>query len=95
MQDWGVQDLRLPNMEKFCGRGFITMDGPEWRRAVALLKPSFYKARISDLSTMKAGLLSLIDHIPVDGSTVDLQPLFLKLVSPLVSSYLCQATEGS
>ena len=78
--DWGVQPVRLRYLNPFCGRGFITTDGPEWERSRVLLKPSFQKAVISDLSPLENSLQMLIERIPNDGSTVDLQPLFFSLV---------------
>lgn len=78
--DWGVQPVRLPNMSPFCGRGFISMDGPEWKRSRSLLTPSFNKANTSDLAPLERCLQTLLERIPTNGSTVDLQPLFASLV---------------
>lgn len=86
-KDWGVQPVRLPAQEPFCGRGFITTDGPQWERSRTLLKPSFNRANI-DLGELERGLQSALNKIPKDGSTVDLQPLFLQLVSPLAANLL-------
>lgn len=79
-QDWGVQPVRLPAQEPFCGRGFITTDGAAWERSRSLLKPSFRKSNIANLSILEKYLIKVIERIPSDGSTVDLQPLFLSLV---------------
>ena len=78
--DWGVQPVRLPAQEPFCGRGFITTDGAQWEHTRALLKPSFNKANV-DLASLERGLQLVLSRIPRDGSVVDLQPLFLQLVS--------------
>ncbi len=53
----------------------------------ALLKPSFDKAYSIDLFTLERYWRMLIDYIPRDGSTVDLQPLLFSLVS-------CQSCSG-
>lgn len=37
-KDWGYEPIRLPVMEPFCGRGFITSDGESWKNARALLR---------------------------------------------------------
>ena len=79
-KDWGVQPIRLPAQEPFCGRGFITTDGNQWEHSRALLKPSFNKANI-DIIGLERGLKLVLGRIPKDGSAVDLQPLFLQLVS--------------
>ena len=79
-RDWGVEPLREP-AQRLCGRGFITTDGPEWERSRTLMKPSLRKANISDFSALEHYLAILIDRIPTDGSTVDLQLLVLDMVS--------------
>lgn len=79
-QDWGVQPVRLPAQEAFCGRGFITTDGAAWEHSRSLLKPSFRKSSIADLSVLEKYLKKVLERIPVDGSTTDLQPLFFSLV---------------
>ena len=80
-KDWGVQPVRLPAQNPFCGVGFITTDGPIWEHSRALLKPSFNRANMTDLATLEKYLQLVIDRIPRDGSTIDLQPLFFNLVS--------------
>ena len=80
-KDWGVQPVRLPAQYPFCGVGFITTDGPIWEHSRALLKPSFNRANMTDLTTLEKYLQLVIDRIPRDGSTIDLQPLFFNLVS--------------
>ena len=56
------------------------MDGPRWEHSRALLKPSFNKANMTDLSVFEGYVKMVVDQIPKDGSTVDLQPLFFNLV---------------
>ncbi|KAI1169507.1 cytochrome P450 [Nemania sp. FL0916] len=74
-QDFGVSPMRLPGMEYFCGRGFITTDGNTWRQSRKMLKPSFELNNITDLVILKEEVDSLLRQLPKDGSTVDLQPL--------------------
>jgi hypothetical protein len=54
--DWGYELLRLPVMGSFCGRGFVITDGETWQKCRALLRPTFGKSNISDLSTFKAAV---------------------------------------
>lgn len=49
---WSVQPVRIPAQEPFCGRGFITTDGAAWEHSRSLLKPSFKKSKIADLSIL-------------------------------------------
>lgn len=81
-QNWGVEPLRLPAQDPFCGRGFITTDGPAWEHSRALLKPGFNRANIvAGLEGLGKALEKMMDKIPSDGGTVDLQALFFDLVS--------------
>jgi cytochrome P450 len=82
--DWGIQPLRLHNMQPFCGAGFITTDGPEWKSSHALLKPGFHKSNISDLAPLEEHLRMMLDQIPKDGSKFDIQSWIFKLVSLLI-----------
>ena len=79
-KDWGVAPFRQEPMEPFCGRGFITTDGPVWEHSRALMKPNFYKANISDLGPFGTFVDTFLTKIPRDGSTIDLQPLLFTLV---------------
>ena len=79
-KDWGVQPIRLPAQDDFCGAGFITTDGAHWEHSLALLKPSLKKANI-EFSGLERGLQLMLRRVPRDGATVDLQPLLLQLVS--------------
>lgn len=79
-KDWGVEPLRLAGMEYFCGRGFLTTDGDIWQHSRKSLKPTFTKSNLLDLGTLSQQMDLLLIQIPGDGATVDLQPLFYKLV---------------
>ena len=77
--NWGVS-YRLPALMDYCGRGFLTTDSAEWEHSRALLNPSFTRANISDHSDFEHYLSLMINRIPQDGSTVDLQTLLFSLV---------------
>ena len=81
--DWGVQPMRLPVQDTFCGRGFITTDGAKWEHSRQLLKPCFNKANISKLSFLEESLQKVFKRLPKDQSTVDFQVLLSDLVSSL------------
>jgi cytochrome P450 len=83
-EDWGVQPLRLPALIPFVGRGFISMDGPEWERSMALLKPSFRRSNIANLEPFEQCFQQFLGQLPKDGSTVDLQPHFANLVCEIL-----------
>ncbi|KAK6197007.1 hypothetical protein LQW54_010969 [Pestalotiopsis sp. IQ-011] len=74
-KDYGVEPTRLPRMEYFCGKGFITTDGDTWSQSRKLLKPSFDYNNIKDLTILQEEVDKLIKQLPIDGSIIDLQPL--------------------
>ena len=79
-KDWGVEPDRIGSLEPFCGRGFISTDGPSWERARRLLHPTFKASNLQDFSAFEASLGNFLNEIPKDGSAVDLQPLLYTLV---------------
>jgi len=79
-KDWGVEAVRLPAQDPFCGRGFITTDGAAWEHSRSLLRPSFNRGTAINLPILKTYLEKVIDRIPRDRSTFDLQPMLFSLV---------------
>ncbi|KAI2463008.1 cytochrome P450 [Annulohypoxylon bovei var. microspora] len=86
--DWGVQPLRLHSMSPFCGTGFITTDGSDWKVSHDLLKPGFHRSNISDFGPLEEHLQTLLGQIPKDGSKFDLQPYLLRLYLDLNTLFL-------
>ena len=87
-RSFGVQPMRLFVFEPLIGKGIMTMDGSHWAASRALLQPIFTRTQITDLSTFNTHVTRLIDLIPKDGSTVDLQPLFARLALDSASEFL-------
>lgn len=79
-KEWGVQVFRLGGMEYFYGRGFLTTDGDIWHLSRKLLKPTFAKNNLQDLSYLSEQLDGMFSQLPEDGTNVDLQPLFYTMV---------------
>ena len=79
--DWGVEPIRGNFAEPFLGKGVFMHDGQTWKRARALIRPTFNRTEIADLENFEIHVGRLLALIPRDGSTVDLQPLFKTLVS--------------
>ena len=77
--DFGVEAMRLHIGEPFIGRGVFSTDGSYWKHSRDLIKPMFTKARISNFTALDVYLDRMMERIPRDGSTIDLQPL-LKLM---------------
>ncbi|KAH9885955.1 cytochrome P450 [Xylariomycetidae sp. FL2044] len=86
--DWGIRPLRLHNMGPFCGVGFITTDGADWKVSHDLLKPSFHRSKISDFGPLEEHLRILLQQVPKDGSKFDLQPYLLRLYLDMNTLFL-------
>ena len=83
-ETYGIQPVRLPGMEYFCGQGFLTTDGPVWLQARKRLKPSFTKQNISQLDFLGQETGRLLAKVPTDGTTIDLQPALFITVRCIV-----------
>ena len=79
-KEYGVQPLRLVAMRPFCGEGMLTTDGSTWERSRTMIRPSFHKSNIFELSAFERSVKHLILRIPRDGSTVDFQSLISLMV---------------
>jgi hypothetical protein len=86
--DWGVQPMRLHIMKPFCGIGFITADGSEWKVSHSLMKPGFYRSNINNFAQLEEHFQLMLHQIPKDGSTFDIQPWILKLVKHLAHQHV-------
>lgn len=64
------------------GEGIFASDGTVWEQSRALLRPNFVRNQISDIAVYEKHVSQLIKSIPADGSTVDLQDLFFRMVCP-------------
>jgi hypothetical protein len=59
-------------MEHLYGRGFLTSDRDMWNYSRKLLKPTFARDNIMDLSAVGNELDKLIGLIPDNGTAIDL-----------------------
>ena len=75
---WGVQPLRLFFFGPFVGKGIMTTDGAFWEHSRTLMKPTFSRFQVANLSAYSIHVDRLINLIP-NGSEVDLQTLFARL----------------
>jgi cytochrome P450 len=81
--DWGVEPIRGDIAKPFIGRGVFMDDGQAWKRARAVIRPTFNRAEIADLENLEIHVSRLLALIPKDQNTIDLQPLFKRLVGCL------------
>ena len=77
-----VAPVRQEALEPLMGTGIFTTDGSAWNRSRNLIKPIVVRAHNPSYSaSFHAHVQPLLDHVPRDGSTVDLQPMFRNFVS--------------
>jgi cytochrome P450 len=91
-QSWGVQPLRLAPWKPLLGAGVMDTDGLLWRFSRHMVQPLFRRDQIADLSPFSVHVDRLIELIPKDGSTVDMQPLFARLILDFTMEFLFGAS---
>ncbi|KAL8972419.1 MAG: hypothetical protein Q9197_002787 [Variospora fuerteventurae] len=100
-KDWHLPDRRKEAFLPLFGEGIFTTDGAAWQHSRDMLRPNFARNQVSDLSALEVHIVHLINSIPRDGSTVDLQDLFFRLTIDSATDFLfgestnCLATNGS
>lgn len=90
---FGVEPMRLHIGEPFIGKGVFSTDGVYWRYSRGLIKPVFARAQVADLAALDLHLDRMMNRIPRDGSTIDLQAL-LKLMVRLCPFTSLQPADG-
>ena len=87
-KDWNLPDRRKSAFQPLLGDGIFTTDGAAWHHSRELLRPNFVRSQIGDLATFEGHVRQLIEAIPKDGSTVDLQELFFRLTIDSATEFL-------
>ncbi|CAL5866688.1 uncharacterized protein PFLUO_LOCUS898 [Penicillium psychrofluorescens] len=72
----------------FLGDGIFTLDGPGWTHARGLLRPQFTRDQVADLALLDDHITNLIDLIPKDRSSFDIQRLFFLLTLDSATHFL-------
>lgn len=83
INNFGMGTMRQGVGAQFIGFGVVTTDGVVWEHSRELIKPIFARKQIANLHSFGTHVTYMIDLIPRDGSTVDLQMLIKRLVSRL------------
>lgn len=81
-KDFGIEPLRRANgvIDPIGGPGVSTSDGDLWQFSRDLIKPYFTRSGYSNLGRLEAHVDKLLDLVPRDGSSFDLQPLLQRWV---------------
>ena len=85
---WGLGEDRKKGFAPLLGEGIFTTDGAAWQHSRDLLRPNFTRSQISDLPMFEKHVSNLIQVIPRDGSTIDLQSLFFRSTIDIAIEFL-------
>ncbi|CAG8983049.1 hypothetical protein HYALB_00006077 [Hymenoscyphus albidus] len=87
-KDYGLEPLRKGLAMPLFGSGINTTDGKYWQYSRSLIKPTFSRTEICNLDSLEFHFGQLLDLLPKDGETVDLQPLFSRLFLDTSTEFL-------
>lgn len=76
------------------GDGIFTLDGAGWSHARGLLRPQFSRDQVADISMLNDHISHLIDLIPKDRSSFDIQRLFFLLTLDSATHFLFGESVG-
>ena len=84
-QDFGVEPIRNGNgaITPFTSHGTSTSDGEMWQYSRNLIKPYFDRDGYRNLHRLEVHVDKLLELVPTDNSTFDLQPLLQRWVIQL------------
>ena len=88
-KDFELPPRRKEAMAPTFGHGIFTTDGEEWTVSRGLLRPNFSRSLVGDLDTFEQHISNMIEKIPKDGSTVDMQVLFFELTLDSGMFHIC------
>ena len=87
-EDWRITPRRYQVFGPVIGPGIFVVNGAAWERSRALIRPNFTRQQVADLDTFETHVGHLIDAIPRDGSTIDLQEMFFSLTMDSATEFL-------
>ncbi|KAF2127841.1 cytochrome P450 family protein [Dothidotthia symphoricarpi CBS 119687] len=93
-QTWGMPRGRVSEMTSLFGHAIFTNEGAAWKHSREMLRPCFERSQVADVSLLAKHVNSLIRVVPMDGSTVDLQPLFFEFTLDVASEFLFGRSTG-
>jgi len=87
---------RLKPFEPLLGKGIFDTDGEHWASSRALIRPSFTRDQVADLTSLENLIQALFVLLPRDGkTTVDLQDLFFSYTMDSASEFLFGQSVGA
>jgi cytochrome P450 len=90
-KDFGYGPIRYHLAENLWGNGIAVADGESWTAARSLIRGSFDVVHTANIERLEEHVDRFMGLLPRDGATVDLLPLFKRLVSICLFIYtLCR-----
>lgn len=87
-QDYGISH-RLEAFKPLLGLGIFDSDGDHWASSRALIRPSFSRDQVADLTTLEKLIQDLFSLLPRDGTTeVDLSEFFFRYTMDSATEFL-------
>ena len=93
-KEWNLSTRRKLSVVPLLGHGIFTTDGTQWQHSRELLRPNFVRSQVGDMETFETHIDQLINSIPRDGSTVDLQDLFFQMTMDSATEFLFGESTG-
>ncbi|KAE8380336.1 cytochrome P450 [Aspergillus bertholletiae] len=86
---------RLEPFKPLLGESIFNTDGEHWASSRALIRPSFVREQVADLSMLEDLMQDLFVLLPRDGTTVDLQELFFRYTIDSATEFLFGRSVGT
>ncbi|KAF7193674.1 Cytochrome P450 monooxygenase [Pseudocercospora fuligena] len=87
-EDFIARPARHHALNNLVGPGVLTSDGAQWKFHRMMMKPSFDRRRLEDLTMYEEYFQRLRKHLPAEHREVDLQDLFFKFTLDLTTGHL-------
>ena len=87
-KDFSLGDRRTSALTPFLGHGIFSTDGAAWQHSREMLRPNFTRSQVGDLTIFETHVGQLINNLPRNGVTVDLQELFFQLTMDSATEFL-------
>ncbi|KAH7089926.1 cytochrome P450 [Paraphoma chrysanthemicola] len=85
---FGLQPLRYEVAKHLWGNGIIVVDGEHWKHGRALMRSSFEVVHLANFARLEKHVKVFVGLFPTDGTTLDLMPLFQRLILDTSSEFI-------
>ena len=84
---FGIPQNRSGAMRMLFGKSIINTEGAEWKHSRALIKPTFTKAELSDVTQFDTFVERFFELLP-EGEAFDIQPLLHRLFLDVSTDFI-------